>query len=111
MAEIPPSPQDDSATPLFGKAAVVGDRVRATGELDRTNAAELRAAMEELAGRVGSGFVVDLTGVTYLDSAVMSVFFQFLDRRPCLVVRANSTAERVLSRLGFAGLGLLDVEP
>jgi anti-sigma B factor antagonist len=52
-----------------------GDRVlTATGEIDMSNAADLGAALDrELAAR--AAVTVDLTGVTYLDSAGVAVLF------------------------------------
>ncbi|WP_033262476.1 STAS domain-containing protein [Amycolatopsis vancoresmycina] len=52
-----------------------GDRVLAvTGEIDMSNAAEFGAALDrELAA--GPAVTVDLTGVTYLDSAGVAVLF------------------------------------
>jgi anti-sigma B factor antagonist len=52
-----------------------GDRVlSATGEIDMSNVAEFGAALDgELAA--GATLTVDLTGVTYLDSAGVAVLF------------------------------------
>ncbi|WP_410573456.1 STAS domain-containing protein [Amycolatopsis sp. cmx-4-61] len=52
-----------------------GDRVLSvTGEIDMSNAAEFGAALDrELAA--GAAVTVDLTGVTYLDSAGVAVLF------------------------------------
>ncbi|MEV4055272.1 STAS domain-containing protein [Amycolatopsis sp. NPDC049688] len=52
-----------------------GDRVLAVrGEIDMSNAAEFGAALDrELAA--GPAVTVDLTGVTYLDSAGVAVLF------------------------------------
>ncbi|MGW4057884.1 STAS domain-containing protein [Amycolatopsis sp. NPDC004747] len=52
-----------------------GDRVLSvTGEIDMSNAAKFGAALDrELLA--GTGVTVDLTGVTYLDSAGVAVLF------------------------------------
>jgi anti-anti-sigma factor len=47
-----------------------GAIVHARGEVDRSTAQELRQCLTELAGNV----IVDLSGVTFLDSSGMSVF-------------------------------------
>jgi anti-anti-sigma factor len=52
-----------------------GDRVLAvTGEIDMSNAAEFGAALDRELGD-GPAVTVDLTGVTYLDSAGVAVLF------------------------------------
>ncbi|MDX3195667.1 STAS domain-containing protein [Streptomyces sp. MN03-5084-2B] len=54
-----------------------GDRVLSvTGEIDMSNAAEFGAALDrELGSGAGAGVTVDLTGVSYLDSAGVAVLF------------------------------------
>ncbi|MEU4248699.1 STAS domain-containing protein [Amycolatopsis sp. NPDC026612] len=52
-----------------------GDRVlTVTGEIDMSNAAEFGAALDRELAR-GTAVTVDLTGVTYLDSAGVAVLF------------------------------------
>ncbi len=52
-----------------------GDRVlTVTGEIDMSNAAEFRAALDRELARE-TAVTVDLTGVTYLDSAGVAVLF------------------------------------
>jgi len=104
-------PGDGDPPPAVGRATAAGDVVRVTGEFDRSNLPELRAALEEVAARVPDTFVVDLTEVDYLDSSAIGALWKYTDRRPRLVVRADSVVARVLGRVGFADLGLLDVEP
>jgi anti-anti-sigma regulatory factor len=55
--------------------------------------------------------VVDLTGVIHLDSSALAALWKYVERRPLLVVRADSIVQRVLTRLGFAGLDMLQIEP
>jgi anti-sigma B factor antagonist len=50
----------------------------AVGEIDMSNAAAFAAALEE-ARRDGDRFVLDLTGVEYLDSAGLAVLFPHVD--------------------------------
>ncbi|MDS0135671.1 MULTISPECIES: STAS domain-containing protein [unclassified Amycolatopsis] len=64
-----------TALTLVGGPGDDGDRVlTVTGEIDMGNAAEFGAALDrELAA--GPAVTVDLTGVTYLDSAGIAVLF------------------------------------
>lgn len=50
--------------------------LRASGEIDMSNAETFRSALGQVAGEGGS-FVVDLTGVEYLDSAGLAVLFTY----------------------------------
>jgi anti-anti-sigma regulatory factor len=81
--------------------------LRAAGEIDRSNSAELAAALEEglegcreggREGGLGGGseggrepeagrLTVDLSGVSYLDSAGLSVLFEHADRIELVVPR------------------------
>jgi anti-anti-sigma regulatory factor len=54
--------------------------------------------------------VVDLTGVIHLDSSALAALWKYVERRPLLVVRADSIVQ-LLTRLGFAGLDMLQIEP
>lgn len=64
-----------TALTLVASAGDDGDRILAvTGEIDMSNAGEFGAALErELA--TGAALIVDLTGVTYLDSAGIATLF------------------------------------
>ena len=64
-----------TALTLTGGPGDDGDRVLSvTGEIDMSNAAEFGAAVDrELAA--GTAVTVDLTGVSYLDSAGVAVLF------------------------------------
>ncbi|MCR6487984.1 STAS domain-containing protein [Amycolatopsis sp. OK19-0408] len=83
-----------TALTLVTGAGDDGKRVlTATGEIDMSNAGEFGAALDrELAA--GGPVVVDLTGVTYLDSAGIAVLF---DRATVHDLRL--TAPRLLDRV------------
>lgn len=62
---LTPSPGPDGTTIL-----------KAVGEIDMSNTAELSAALDDVPGRL----VVDLTECEYLDSAGINVLFAHADR-------------------------------
>jgi anti-anti-sigma regulatory factor len=68
------------------------------------------AALARAAARTPGPFVVDLTGVIHLDSSALAALWKYVERRPLLVVRADSIVQ-LLTRLGFAGLDMLQIEP
>ncbi|MEU5262072.1 STAS domain-containing protein [Amycolatopsis sp. NPDC021455] len=78
-----------------------GDRVlTATGEIDMSNATEFGAALDrELAAR--TAVTVDLTGVTYLDSAGVAVLFDRAGGHDLRLV-APRLLDRVLRVSGLA---------
>ena len=78
-----------------------GDRVlTATGEIDMSNAAEFGAALDrELGAR--TAVTVDLTGVTYLDSAGVAVLFDRAEGHD-LRLLAPRLLDRVLRVSGLA---------
>ena len=90
-----------TALTLVASAGDDGDRVlTVTGEVDIGNAAEFGAALErELV--TGAALTVDLTGVTYLDSAGIATLF---DRAADHDVRllAPRLLDRVLCISGLA---------
>jgi anti-anti-sigma factor len=49
--------------------------VEATGELDLTNAADVEQRLDELASGAGA-LVLDLNGVSFIDSAALHLFFR-----------------------------------
>ncbi|WP_329045469.1 STAS domain-containing protein [Amycolatopsis sp. NBC_01488] len=83
-----------TALTLVASAGDEGDRIlTVTGEIDMSNAAGFGAALDrELAD--GAALTVDLTGVTYLDSAGVAALF---DRATTHDVRL--TAPRLLDRV------------
>ncbi|WP_372665731.1 STAS domain-containing protein [Amycolatopsis kentuckyensis] len=89
-----------TALTLVASAGDDGDRIlTVTGEIDMSNAGEFGAALaRELA--TGAALTVDLTGVTYLDSAGIATLF---DRAADHELRL--TAPRLLDRvLRISGL-------
>ncbi|MFJ9625803.1 STAS domain-containing protein [Streptomyces sp. NPDC101181] len=87
-------------TPLTltpGRSADGAARLAVTGEIDLSNSHLLAAALEDLPGPL----LLDLTGVTYLDSAGLSVLFSHAER---LEVLATSLIAPVLSVSGLTDL-------
>lgn len=76
-------------TPLELSIRTDGDGttvLTAAGEIDMSNAADFRDALSQ-AGAGDAGFVVDLTGVKYLDSAGLTALLPYAPR-----VRVTATA-------------------
>lgn len=92
----------ESAGPI-GLACVVGQMVRVSGEIDMSNVAQLKVALDKAARRSPEGFLVDLTEVVYLDSAALGVFRQFARRSCAPVYRVvpGSICERALQIFGL----------
>ncbi|WIY01351.1 STAS domain-containing protein [Amycolatopsis mongoliensis] len=90
-----------TALTLVASAGDDGDRIlTVTGEIDMSNAAGFGAAMDrELAA--GTALTVDLTGVTYLDSAGVAALFDRATARD-LRLTAPRLLERVLRVSGLA---------
>jgi anti-anti-sigma factor len=81
------------------------DRVviaRLTGEVDNSNAIELKRALEQAVPPAARGLIVDLSRVSYLDSAGIELVFQLARRlrdrrqRLRLIVPPSSPLRRVL---------------
>ncbi|MGH2888941.1 MAG: STAS domain-containing protein [Solirubrobacteraceae bacterium] len=66
--------------------------VEATGEVDATNAADLRAALREIG--VLHPLVLDLNGMEYFDSAGFAVLDGLLAQRPIAIVVAPAAVLR-----------------
>ncbi|WP_346619335.1 STAS domain-containing protein [Blastococcus montanus] len=62
-------PSSDSLVTLQVLGPPAGPRLAATGEIDSTSAPQVRAALEGLLEAGPREIVVDLTAVTFLDSA------------------------------------------
>jgi anti-anti-sigma factor len=83
------------------------------GEIDMSNAHAILDALAGMVPNTSRGAVVDLTGVTYLDSAGISVLFQLsnrLARRGLdlgLVVPSGSPLRRVLEVAGVGAVATL----
>lgn len=76
-------------TPLELSIRTDGDGttvLTAVGEIDMSNAADFRDALSQ-AGAGDAGFLVDLTGVNYLDSAGLTALLPYAPR-----VRVSATA-------------------
>lgn len=76
-----------------------------TGEIDMNNAAELREALVSQL-KAGECLVIDLTGVTYIDSAGISVLFAHVDT---IRVVAGPLLDRVLTVSGLPELTTVDI--
>ncbi|GHG08338.1 MULTISPECIES: STAS domain-containing protein [Amycolatopsis] len=89
-----------TALTLVGGPGDDGARVLSvTGEIDMSNAAEFGAALDrELAA--GTAVTVDLTAVTYLDSAGVAVLFDRADAHDLRLV-APRLLDRVLRVSGL----------
>jgi anti-anti-sigma factor len=87
-------------TPLELSARRDGDGntvLTAVGELDMSNAAGFRDALSQV-GAGGADFVVDLTGVDYLDSAGLTALLPYAPR---IRVIATAVLAPVLSVSGL----------
>ncbi|MGQ0845756.1 MAG: STAS domain-containing protein [Sporichthyaceae bacterium] len=93
--EMGPASADDE-----GRVAVSGRIVTCVGEFDAGNSAALVDALREVA-MTGSGFTVDLTGVTFVDSQIVAALFDAVPNEPVVLVRANSLIERVAGTVGL----------
>ena len=69
----------------------------AAGEIDMSNAARFRAALSQ-AGDDGAAFIVDLTGVQYLDSAGLTALLPYAPR---VKIIATAVLAPVLSVTGL----------
>ncbi|MEU7785678.1 MULTISPECIES: STAS domain-containing protein [unclassified Amycolatopsis] len=94
-------------TLVAGRGEDGGRTVRATGEIDMSNAAEFGAALDrELAA--GNPVTVDLTGVDYLDSAGVAVLFDRAGEHDLRLV-APRLLDRVLRVSGLAQVAKVTV--
>jgi anti-sigma B factor antagonist len=87
-------------TPLELSARTDGDGttvLTAVGEIDMSNAAGFRDALSQ-AGAGDAGFVVDLTGLNYLDSAGLTALLPYAPR---IRVIATAVLAPVLSVSGL----------
>ncbi len=83
--------------PATGRAGTVV----VTGDVDLANADQLHAALTEAAGD-GTGLTVDLTEVTYLDSAAVRTLFAVVPRADVtLIVPRNGPIGTLLSVSGL----------
>jgi anti-anti-sigma factor len=81
---------------------------RVTGEIDLSNAATLERGMLDAVPNTASGMVVDLTGVSYLDSAGIRMLGEMAERlrwreqRLAVVAPVGSRVRSVLTMAGAA---------
>ena len=75
--------------------------VTAVGEIDMSNADRFRDALGLAAAPTGGSFVVDLTGVEYLDSAGVHALFE---HAPRIRLIAGPLLEPVLTVSGLSGI-------
>lgn len=90
-----------------GSISVAENVVTGSGELDFVAAPALRAALEAARGKPRRP-VLDLTAVTYLDSATISIVFEHADHLE-LRLAPNSLLNRVLSLTGVLSLPGVEV--
>jgi anti-sigma B factor antagonist len=76
------------------------------GEVDMASAPRLRAALSHLAAASGP-LTVDLTGVSFLDSAGIAALFEELPPGSEVIVTAGSIAAQVLDITSFHQHGKL----
>ena len=67
-----------------------------SGQINASNASEFRRAIAEALDH-GTWLVIDLTAVHLLGSAGVSALYDYVDRKPQLVIRAGSVVARVLA--------------
>jgi anti-sigma B factor antagonist len=89
--------------PLAFEVEVAGNVVTARGELDLAAVDCLRRALDTARTEPRRPITVDLVGVTYLDSPIVSVLFEQADRLS-LRLAAKSMINRMLSLTGLLSL-------
>jgi anti-anti-sigma factor len=90
-------------SPVAFEIEVAGHVVAARGELDLNSVSGLRHALEAARRDPRQAVVVDLVGVSYLDSPVVSVLFEHADRL-YLRLAVGAAINRVLSLTGLLSL-------
>ena len=89
---------------------------RVGGEIDSSNASELRLALSERLPSATNALVLDLSDVTYLDSSGIQLLFELGKRLSArrqamrLVVPADAPMRRVLELCDMATVAPLDPE-
>ncbi|MDQ3086418.1 MAG: STAS domain-containing protein [Actinomycetota bacterium] len=87
------------------------DVLTVTGELDLTNAQELRERVDAVAFTNGTALVLDLTRVAFIDSAALHVLFRaargLSKQRFGLVVEPVSAISRTLEIVGISEVATL----
>jgi anti-anti-sigma factor len=89
---------------------------RISGEVDASNAGELRLVISERLPASASGLVLDLSNVSYLDSSGIHLLFDLGRRLRArrqevrLVVPATSPVRRVLALCNVDGVAPMDAD-
>src|SRR3954454_14594922 len=96
----------------------VRDRVviaRLCGEIDLSNAGEVKTVLDDQISNEALGLVIDLTGVRYVDSVGVQLLYELRQRlktrgqRFALVVPSGSATEKTLQLVNAAEfLGMVD---
>ncbi|MGQ0844277.1 MAG: STAS domain-containing protein [Sporichthyaceae bacterium] len=84
----------------FGTVDVYGRLLLAKGEFDAGNAEVLRAALAEVS-RSPDGFIVDLTGVAFLDSSAIRTVWDVVPLAPTVLVATGSLVARLCQITGL----------
>ena len=80
---------------------------RLHGEIDASNVDDIGARLRSIVSNRSTALVVDLTGVSYLDSAGINLMFRLAEelrghqQRMALVVREGSPIARMISLTGL----------
>lgn len=80
---------------------------RVRGEIDTSNVQDVEAALQEAGTLPGAGLVVDLSAVTYLNSATVKLLFELAERLRMrqqelrLVIRETAPMRRLFLMLRF----------
>jgi anti-sigma B factor antagonist len=69
------------------------------GDIDMASAEQFRRVLDD--APAGEHLVVDLTGVSYLDSAGVKVLYDHLDRDPELIIEPDAVILRILAITGL----------
>jgi anti-sigma B factor antagonist len=69
------------------------------GDIDMSSAEQLRQALDD--APAGDRLVLDLTAVSYLDSAGVKVLYDHLDRNPELIIDPDAVILRILAITGL----------
>lgn len=97
--------EDDSMPEVREMTIVIADTtrkiIRLVGEIDISNLGELRLALDQAVEIWPSGFVIDLSGTTYIDSggiaAILSAYQRVCPEGELAVVIANRGIRDILS--------------
>ena len=88
--------------------------VTLSGEIDMSNAADIEAAVERAVPNTAYGMVLDLSELTYLDSAGIRMLiglanrFRWRRQQLCVAVPEGSRVWRVLDLAGASGAFAID---